>query len=112
MKKQVCVILATFSTALLLSVVGCGGNDDAPANTASTASTPSMPSAAASEITVSSLRLIGSQVIPSRSEFASTTMGGLSGIDYDPANKRFFLVSDDRTSTDSATAPCMCTQQN
>ncbi len=108
MKKQVCAIWVAISTALLLSAAGCGGNDDAPA---STASVPNVPSATASEITVSSLRLIGSQVIPSRSEFASTTIGGLSGIDYDPANKRFVLISDDRTSTDSATAPRMYTAE-
>lgn len=34
-------------------------------------------------------------------------MGGLSGIDYDPVTKRFVLVSDDRTSGDSAGAPRM-----
>lgn len=34
-------------------------------------------------------------------------VGGLSGIDYDAANKRCVLVSDDRTTSDSASAPRM-----
>ena len=57
------------------------------------------------ERSVSSLRLIGQQVLPRRMEFQSTVIGGLSGIDYDAANSRYVLMSDDRTSTDSNNAP-------
>jgi hypothetical protein len=61
------------------------------------------------DIRVSSLRLIGQQVLPRRSTFEGTVIGGLSGIDYDEANKRFVLITDDRTTTDSANAPRMYT---
>ena len=50
---------------------------------------------------VGSLRLIGQQVLPRRSEFGGTVVGGLSGIDYDAVNNRYVLVSDDRATTES-----------
>lgn len=56
---------------------------------------------------IGSLRLIGQQVLPRRLDYAGTVVGGLSGIDYDAVNKRYVLVSDDRTTTDSANAPRM-----
>lgn len=59
----------------------------------------------APERSVASLKLIGQQILPRRMEFQGTVVGGISGIDYDVANKRFVLMSDDRTATDSATAP-------
>jgi hypothetical protein len=61
------------------------------------------------ERTVGSLKLIGQQVLPRRSEFQNTVVGGLSGIDYDAANKRYVLISDDRTTTDSPNPPRMYT---
>ena len=85
--------------AAALLAAGCGGNGD----TFPVVSPPT-PSA---DISVGSLRLIGQQVLPRRGEFAGTVVGGLSGIDYDPASKRFVLVSDDRTTADSAGAPRM-----
>ena len=42
------------------------------------------------------LRLLGSQVIPHHLDFRGMPVGGLSGIDYDPASDRYFLISDDR----------------
>ena len=77
-------IAATF--ALLLSA--CGGSPRV-----------------APEKSVASLKLIGQQILPRRMEYQGTVVGGLSGIDYDAANKRFVLISDDRTTTDSSTAP-------
>lgn len=56
---------------------------------------------------VGSLHLIDQQVLPRRSEFGGTAVGGLSGIDYDAVNNRYVLVSDDRATTDSANAPRM-----
>lgn len=49
--------------------------------------------------------MIGQQVLPRRSEFQGTVVGGLSGIDYDASNQRYVLISDDRTTTDSSNAP-------
>ena len=63
------------------------------------------------EIHIGSLRLIGQQVLPRRLDFQGTTVGGLSGIDYDAANNRYVLISDDRTTTDSGQAPRMYTAQ-
>jgi hypothetical protein len=82
--------------AAALLVASCGGSDDIVANVSS-----------GTDMSVGSLRLIGQQVLPRRSEFAGTVVGGLSGIDYDPVTKRFILVSDDRTIGDSAGAPRM-----
>ncbi len=81
--------------AASLSLSACGGNDDEPD----------------SDVTVSSLRLIGQQVLPRRVEFGGTVVGGLSGIDYDAANNRYVLQSDDRTTADSGNPPRTYTAQ-
>ena len=91
--------LSGIALATALLAAGCGGNGDTFPTRSTEAST--------TEISVGSLRLIGQQVLPRRSEFAGTVVGGLSGIDYDPLTKRFILVSDDRTTGDSAGAPRM-----
>lgn len=61
------------------------------------------------DVTVSSLRLIGQQVLPRRMDYAGTVVGGLSGIDYDARSDSYVLISDDRTTTDSAGAPRLYT---
>lgn len=71
---------------------GCGGSDGAD-----------------EQLTVSSLRLIGQQVLPRRLDFQGTVVGGLSGVDYDAGRDEFILVSDDRTPTDSVNPPRMYT---
>jgi hypothetical protein len=86
--------LAIGITALAI-LASCNGGDDNNAN--------------ANEKTVASLRLIGQQVLPRRSEYASTVVGGLSGVDYDEVNNQFVFISDDRTTTDSPNAPRMYT---
>jgi len=60
---------------------------------------PATPDAAGP---IGELRFIGEQRIPHRQSFGGTTVGGLSGIDYDAADGAWILVSDDRT--DEATA--------
>ncbi|MHA6625263.1 esterase-like activity of phytase family protein [Pseudonocardia sichuanensis] len=40
---------------------------------------------------------LGEQRIPSGTQFAGTTVGGLSGLDRDPATGTWFVVSDDRS---------------
>ncbi|KAB2895917.1 MAG: esterase-like activity of phytase family protein, partial [Burkholderiaceae bacterium] len=43
------------------------------------------------------LRLIGATALPPGTEFLGSTVGGISGIDYDPAQDRYLLISDDRS---------------
>lgn len=82
-------IMTSGIVTLLASLAGCGGSDE-PTST---------------ERTLSSLRLIGQQVLPRRTEFQGTVVGGLSGIDYDAVNNRYVLITDDRTTTDSGNPP-------
>jgi hypothetical protein len=41
------------------------------------------------------LRFIGEYIIPHNSQFKNTTIGGLSGIDYDKEKDLYYLISDD-----------------
>lgn len=43
------------------------------------------------------LHYLGQQVLPHGMSVAGTTVGGLSGLDYDDAAKRYLAVSDDRS---------------
>lgn len=56
------------------------------------------PAAAATQPVHTRLRLIGESRIPHRLQFQGTTVGGLSGIDYDAANNLYYLISDDASS--------------
>lgn len=80
------------------TLAACGGSDDA-----------GEPINSNNNITVSSLRLIGQQVLPRRMDYAGTVVGGLSGVDYDPKTDTYVFISDDRTTTDSAGAPRLYT---
>ncbi|MCC7699021.1 esterase-like activity of phytase family protein [Janthinobacterium sp. EB271-G4-7A] len=51
---------------------------------------------------VTGLRLIGEQRIALKYPFEGTTVGGLSGIDYDAANKSWVMESDDRSAINPA----------
>src|SRR3546814_16178916 len=53
-------------------------------------------------LSVQALRFIGEQRIPHKHVFQQTTVGGLSGIDYDAAADTWILVSDDRSDFDAA----------
>jgi hypothetical protein len=46
---------------------------------------------------ISHLHFIGSYVIPYNFKFDGTTVGGLSGIDYNPARREYYMISDDRS---------------
>jgi hypothetical protein len=48
------------------------------------------------------LRFIGEQLIPWKARFGGTTVGGLSGIDYDAASGDWVLASDDRSALEPA----------
>lgn len=45
---------------------------------------------------ISGLRYVNHFVIPYNFNFKNTTVGGLSGIDYDKATEQYYLISDDR----------------
>jgi len=48
------------------------------------------------------LRLIGIATLPHGLEFLGSTVGGISGIDYDPLQDRWVLLSDDRSALQPA----------
>jgi hypothetical protein len=48
------------------------------------------------------VRLLGERTLPHKLRFRGTTVGGFSGIDYDPRTGRYLLVSDDRSAVDPA----------
>lgn len=50
---------------------------------------------------VGTLHLIGQQLLPWRMTVQGTTVGGLSGIDHDPARQAFVMISDDRSARDT-----------
>lgn len=45
---------------------------------------------------------LGQQIVPSGTQFSGTTVGGLSGIDFNPANGHFVAISDDRSAVNPA----------
>ncbi|MFT3901882.1 MAG: esterase-like activity of phytase family protein [Niabella sp.] len=51
---------------------------------------------------ISSLKFLDEYVIPHDEKFENTWVGGLSGIDYDAAKDRYFLISDERSATSPA----------
>ncbi len=51
---------------------------------------------------IDSLRYLGSYEVPFNQPFKGTTIGGLSGIDYDSKSNRYFLISDDRSALEPA----------
>lgn len=57
------------------------------------------PSFAASPFT---LNYIGQNIVPSGTQFNGTTVGGLSGIDYNASTGRYFAISDDRSGINPA----------
>ncbi|MEO6733097.1 MAG: esterase-like activity of phytase family protein [Ferruginibacter sp.] len=53
-------------------------------------------------VNINSLKFLDSYQIPFGLVFKNTTVGGLSGIDYDAANKIYYMVSDDKGSINPA----------
>lgn len=51
---------------------------------------------------ISALHFLGEQDVPYNFSFNNTTVGGLSGIDYDASNKVYYLISDDRSAINPA----------
>ncbi|MEU7217309.1 esterase-like activity of phytase family protein [Nocardia iowensis] len=50
----------------------------------------------------SAVRLLGEQVVPYNMDYQGTTVGGLSGIDFDSRTGDYVLISDDRSERDPA----------
>ncbi len=48
------------------------------------------------------LRFIGQQILPTGTQVLGTTLGGLSGIDYDAASRTYLTISDDRSQINPA----------
>lgn len=55
-----------------------------------------------SDTIITSLKFIGEYDIPYNLSFRKTTVGGLSGIDYDKKNNIYYLISDDRSAVNPA----------
>ncbi|RYG02517.1 MAG: esterase-like activity of phytase family protein, partial [Chitinophagaceae bacterium] len=53
-------------------------------------------------ITISSLNFLDEYVIPHNLNYNNTIVGGLSGIDYDAKQNRYFIISDERSYTSPA----------
>jgi len=51
---------------------------------------------------IQSLKFLSQYNIPFNLSYGNTTVGGLSGIDYNPSNKQYYFVSDDRSSINPA----------
>jgi len=52
--------------------------------------------------TISQLRLIGEYDVPHNLSFKNTTIGGLSGIDYDSKHDVYYMICDDRSAINPA----------
>ncbi len=53
-------------------------------------------------IPIASLHFLGEKDIPYNFLYKNTTVGGLSGIDYDAAAKKYYFISDDRSAFNPA----------
>ncbi len=51
---------------------------------------------------ISELKLLGEIDVPHNMRFKNTTVGGLSGIDYDSASNLYYIISDDRSAINAA----------
>jgi hypothetical protein len=51
---------------------------------------------------ISGLKFLDEYQIPFKFQFNNTQVGGLSGIDYNEAEKKFYFISDDRSNTNPA----------
>ncbi|WP_221568752.1 esterase-like activity of phytase family protein [Alkalihalobacillus sp. TS-13] len=46
---------------------------------------------------VDHLKLIGSKIVPNNAKFRRTSLGGFSGLSYDPRKHQWYIISDDRS---------------
>jgi len=59
-------------------------------------------SSGSGDISISSLKFINEYDIPFNLKFKGTTVGGLSGIDFDRENNKYYFISDDRSAINPA----------
>ncbi len=52
--------------------------------------------------TIPSLKFLSEYIVPYNYQFKSTTVGGLSGIDYDATNEIYYMICDDRSEINPA----------
>lgn len=52
--------------------------------------------------TIHSIKFLSEYIVPYDFQFKNTTVGGLSGIDYDYKNKVYYMISDDRSDKNPA----------
>ncbi|HUS01288.1 MAG TPA: esterase-like activity of phytase family protein [Chitinophagaceae bacterium] len=53
-------------------------------------------------VTIHSLKYLGEYIVPYNHQFKGTTVGGLSGIDYDAKQDVYYLICDDRSERNPA----------
>ena len=53
-------------------------------------------------VLINSLKYLGGYVVPYNLPFTETTVGGLSGIDYDSLHQLYYIISDDRSDINPA----------
>jgi hypothetical protein len=51
---------------------------------------------------IKALKFLGEHIIPFNTQYKNTTVGGLSGIDYDAKNNLYYLICDDRSDKNPA----------
>jgi hypothetical protein len=77
-----------------VALVGCAGTGQTVSDT--------NPASTQRAAVGYSLRLIGEATLPHRMNAFGTTLGGISGIDYDAARDVYYLLSDDRSDINAA----------
>jgi hypothetical protein len=100
------LLAAALCAATVLTACG-GGGDGAvflPVAPAPAPAAPPPAPAPAPERSVQSVRLIGEQVLANDLKIDGVQVGGLSAVDYDPATRLWYFLSDDRVSSRFHTA--------
>lgn len=88
-------------SALVLLLAGCTTSLE-PAHRPASTATHSAVAVACHAPGSPALQLLGEQRWPLDTAWAGVPIGGLSSIDYNPADDSYYLVSDDRSAKDSA----------
>ena len=77
-----------FFALLLCTIVSCSTTKKISTNHATTG--------------INAVKFLGQYIIPYNLAYNNTTVGGLSGIDYDAADDKYFLICDDRSAVNPA----------